>query len=181
MGVSIETLVLTGVDIVPALLLLLICLTAFPVAADDASHRASAERFLKLANAERMTQPVYDEVSRALHGHFAQAGGSMRQEKLLRSYQQRARAEVDKHLAWPVIKDELVDVYLPLFSEAEFNALSEFYESGVGRKLLENLPQLTEGSMEVVRSRTRDLISPQIDAMLVEMAGELEPRQGGLR
>ena len=181
MDVSIESLVLTGVDIVPAFLLLLICLVVRPALADEASHRASAERFLKLANAERMTQPVYDEVSRALNAHFAQAGGSLRQEKLLRRYQQRAKAEVHRHLGWPVIKDELIDVYLPLFTEDEFNELSEFYESGAGRKLLENLPQLSEGSMRIVRTRTREQISPQIDTMLVEMAQEIEPRPGPLR
>ncbi len=164
-----------------ACLLLLIYLMVHPALADDASHRASAERFLKLANAERMTQPVYDEVSRALHVHFAQAGGSMHQEKLLRRYQQRARAEVDRYLAWPVIKHELIDVYLPLFSEAEFEELSRFYESGVGRKLLENLPQLTESSMHIVRTRTREQVSPVIDAMLLEMAQEIEPRRGPLR
>ena len=162
----------------PALLLLWVCLLAQTASAAEASHRASAERFLKLANAERMTQPVYDEVSRAIHAHFAQLGGSMRQEKLLRRYQQSAREVVDEQLAWPVIKEELVDVYLPLFSEQEFDQLSAFYESGPGRKLLEHLPALTEGSMAIVRSRTREVISPQIDAMLVEMGQQIEPRRG---
>lgn len=165
----------------PALLLLLICLMARPALADEASHRASAERFLKLANAERMTQPVYDEVSRAVHAHFTQLGGSMHQEKLLRRYQQRAREAVDAQLAWPLIRNELVDVYLPLFTEQEFDELSAFYASGPGRKLLENLPELSEGSMEIVRRRTREIISPQIDAMLVEMGQQIETRQGGLR
>ena len=66
--------------------------------ADEASHRASAERFLKLANADEMTAPVYQQVSRMLTAQFSQMGGSMQYESILRTYQERAKAKLDEVL-----------------------------------------------------------------------------------
>src|SRR5690554_1693101 len=95
----------------------LACLIISPLAgADQASHRASAERFLKLANAEGMTAPVYSQIEQLLTACFAQMGGSMQYESILRDYRQRARAMLDEQLSWEAIREELVDLYLPVFS-----------------------------------------------------------------
>lgn len=151
------------------------------VMADDASHRASAERFLKLANAQGMTAPVYDQVTRLINAQFAQLGGSLQYESVLRSYQQQAREVLDRELAWEAIRDELVELYLPLFSEAEFEQLIEFYQSPAGRKLMQHLPQLTRESMAVSHARVEERVEPRIQQLLGQMAEEIEARQQDLR
>jgi hypothetical protein len=148
--------------------------------ADEASHRASAERFLRLANAEGMTTPVYNQVERLITAHFSQMGGSMQYESVLRRYQQQARRMLDQELAWDAIRDELVDLYLPLFSEEEFEQLAQFYQSPAGRKLMKNLPQLTRESMAISSVRVKERIEPEIQALLGEMTEEVEARQQGL-
>lgn len=151
------------------------------VQANEASHRASAERFLKLANADEMTAPVCQQVSRMLTTQFSQMGGSMQYESILRQYQQRARVVLDETLAWDVIRDELIDLYLPLFSEDEFEQLADFYQSDVGRKLMEHLPDLTRDSMAISRARVEDKVGPQIQALIEQMSAEIEEQQAGLR
>ena len=157
--------------------LLIACCWSSLAFADTVSHRASAERFLKLANAEGMSAPVYQQVERLMTAQFAQMGGSMQYEHLLRDYQQRARAVVDEAMAWEAMKDELIDLYLPLFSEAEFDQLSDFYESEVGSKLMQHLPQLTRDSMAVSHRRVEEQVGPQIQVLVDEMAVEIEERQ----
>ena len=51
---------------------LMVCCLLFAslAGADEVSHRASAERFLKLANAEGMTAPVYTQVEQLLTARF---------------------------------------------------------------------------------------------------------------
>ena len=66
-----------------------------PAMADEASHRASAERFLRLANAEGMTAPVYAQVSRLINAQFSQLGGSLQYEAV-----RLARACGPAHAAW---------------------------------------------------------------------------------
>jgi hypothetical protein len=151
------------------------------VMADEASHRASAVRFLKLANAESMTTPVYDQVERLITAHFSQMGGSMQYESVLRRYQQQARQMLDQELAWDALRDELVDLYLPLFSEEEFEQLAQFYQSPAGRKLMKHLPLLTRESMAISSVRVKERIEPGIQGLLGQMTEEIEARQQGLR
>ena len=152
-----------------------------PVSADEASHRASAERFLKLANAEGMTGPVYDQVSRLITAQFSQMGGSMQYESILRKYQQQARAILDEELAWAAIRDELIDLYVPVFSEEEFNQLSEFYQSEIGSKLMTHLPELTRESMAITSERVDEQLAPRIQELVNAMGEAVEAQQAGLR
>lgn len=163
------------------LLALTLCclLIPTPVPADEASHRAAAERFLKLAKADSMTAPLYSQTEQLLTAHFTQMGGSMQYEAILRDYRERARRLLDEQLSWEAIRDELVELYLPVFSEQEFDELSLFYESAAGSKLLEHLPELTRGSMAVARERVEQVLAPQLEQLVEDMADEVETQQLG--
>ena len=163
------------------LLALMLCclLIPTPVLADEVSHRAAAERFLKLAKADSMTAPLYSQTEQLLTAHFTQMGGSMQYEAILRDYRERARRLLDEQLSWEAIRDELVELYLPVFSEQEFNELSEFYESDAGSKLLEHLPELTRGSMAIARERVEQILAPQLEQLVEDMADEVETQQLG--
>ncbi len=171
------------IHLLPLLCWALVGVSGFvvPAAADEVSHRASAERFLKLANAEGMTAPVYDQVARLITAQFSQMGGSMQYEPVLRHYQQQARQVLDRELAWEAIRGDLVDLYLPLFSEDEFEQLAQFYQSPAGRKLMKHLPQLTRDSMAVSRTRVETLVEPEIQTLLEQMMKDIEARQQRLR
>src|SRR5690554_6354878 len=135
-------------------LLLLCCLSMSSVAlASEAGHRAAAERFLKLARAQSMTAFFYVQTDQLLVTRFAQMGGSMQHETMLRKYQERPRTLLDRQLAWEGIRDELIELYLPVFSEQEFEELARPYDSEAGNNLLEHLPELTRGSMPMNMER----------------------------
>lgn len=158
--------------------LLTLCLLLSPVAiADEASHRAAAERFLKLANAEGMTAPVYRQTEQLLTARFTQLGGTTQDESILRDYRQRARALLDAQLSWDAIRGELAQLYMPVFSEQEFEQLALFYQSPAGSKLLQHLPELTRNSMAIARERVEQVIAPQLEKLVEDMAAEVEQRQ----
>ena len=159
--------------------LTLYLLLSSTVSADETSHRAAAERFLILANAQSMSAPVYSQTEQVLTARFAQMGGSMQYEPVLRDYRQRARALLDEQLRWEAIRDELVELYLPVFTEQEFNELSAFYQSPAGSKLLQHLPELTRASIAVTRERVEQVIAPQLEQLVEEMAAQVEQRQRG--
>ena len=158
-------------------LMLCYMLLAPLVSADEVSHRASAERFLKLANAEGMTAPVYSQVEQLLTARFAQMGGSMQYESVLRDYRKRARSMLDEQLSWIALRDELIDLYLPVFSEEEFEQLALFYRSPAGSKLLQHLPELTRASMAITSERIEQRIAPQLEQLVEDMTEEVERRQ----
>lgn len=148
---------------------------------DERSHRASAERFLKLANAEGMTAPIYAQVDQLLDLRFAQMGGSMQQKSVLHEHRQQAHEILDRQLSWPALRDALIDLYLPVFTEQEFEQLAVFYRSPAGSKLLQHLPELTQGSLAITRERVEQDIAPQLDQLVEHMAQEVERHQQGER
>ena len=163
------------------LLALTLCYLLIPslALADEAAHRAAAERFLKLANADSMTAPLYTQTEQLLTAHFTQMGGSMQYEAILRDYRERASRLLDEQLSWGAIRDELVELYLPVFSEQEFDELSLFYESAAGSKLLQHLPELTRGSMAIARERVEQVLGPQLEQLVEEMDNEVQAQQLG--
>lgn len=160
--------------------LTLCCLLLSPQAqADEAAHRAAAERFLKLANADSMTASLFTQTEQLMTARFAQMGGSMQYEPILRDYRQRAQTLLDEQLSWEAMREELVNLYLPVFTEQEFDELSTFYRSPAGSKLLQHLPELTRGSMAIARTRVEQIIAPQLEQLVEEMGKEVEERQLG--
>src|SRR5690606_41224175 len=105
--------------------------------------------------------------------------GFMLPDSLLRVYGERARARSARQLARVAIRHELIELYLPVFPEQEFEELALFYESEVGGKLLEHLPELTRGSMAIARERVEGVLAPQLEQLVEEMGRELELRQLG--
>lgn len=150
---------------------------ASAAAADEASHRASAERFLKLAKAESMTNTVYEQVDDLMAAQFARMGGSMQTEHVLREYQDKARLELDKELTWDAMRDEMIALYTSVFTERELDQLSEFYESRVGTKLMVYLPELTRESMAVTRERVQGRVAPRIEVLIDQMEEAIMAKQ----
>ncbi|KKN95931.1 hypothetical protein LCGC14_0171660 [marine sediment metagenome] len=166
-----------------AFVLLVTCcfLLTSPAFADEASHRASAERFLKLAKAEGMTAPVYEQVGRMLTAQFSQMGGSMQYESILRKHQQEAKSILDEELSWEAMREEMIDLYVAVFTEEELDKLSAFYRSEVGTKLMTYLPDLTKRSMAITQTRLEDTLAPRIEALVENMGEEIEAQQASLR
>ena len=108
--------------------------------ADAASHAANAERFLKLAHADKLTVPVYGQVQQMFAQRFEQSGAPADKKAALESYQAKANTALDKAVGWDKLKPELVKIYTTNFTEPELKDLIAFYESPLGKKVLEKMP-----------------------------------------
>lgn len=151
---------------------LLFCI-ATPILADANSHAAEARRFLELTRVDRLTVPAYAQVRQMFAQRFAQAGGSEAQKTVLERYQAKANAALDKAVNWDKLGPELVPMYTDAFTEAELKQLVAFYQTPLGRKLLERMPQLMAMSAQHTQERLRT-VAPEVDRLLGEMSNELK-------
>ena len=101
---------------------------------DSASQ---AEQFLKLVHADKLTVPVYAQVQQMLAQRFAQAKAPESKKAVLERYQAKANAELDRAIGWDKIKPELIRLYTTNFTESELKDLNAFYQSPLGKKVLE--------------------------------------------
>ncbi|UVE19107.1 DUF2059 domain-containing protein [Pseudomonas sp. LS44] len=145
------------------------------VFADAASHAANAERFLKLAHADKLTVPVYSQVQRMFAQRFAQTQAPESKKALLESYQAKANAALDKAIGWNQIKPDMVKLYTSNFSEQELKDLLAFYESPLGKKMLAKMPELTEKSAQMTQGKLEAAV-PEVNKLLADMTTQLAPK-----
>ncbi|MES2818051.1 MAG: DUF2059 domain-containing protein [Pseudomonadota bacterium] len=146
--------------------------------ADAGSHAADAERFLKLAHADKLAVPVYAQVQQMFAQRFAQAQGSPDKQALLESYQAKANASLDKAVGWDKLQPDMVKLYTSNFSEQEVKDLIAFYQSPLGKKVLEKMPALTEQSAKLTQAKLEAAV-PEVNKLLADMTAELQPKPNG--
>ena len=152
---------------------LLVC-AAGPVMADAKSHAADAEKFLILAHADKLAVPVFAQVQQMFAQRFAQANVPESKKALLETYQAKANAALESALGWDKIKPDLVKLYTSNFSEAELKGLIEFYQSPLGKKVMEKMPALSAESAQMTQGRLEKAV-PEVNKLLAEMMEKVAP------
>lgn len=153
-----------------------LALSSVQASADSSSHAAEAERFLQLANADRLTVPVYAQVQQMFAQRFAETQAPESKKASLERYQSKADAELDKAIGWDKLKPELVAIYTAEFSEQELGQLNEFYESALGKKMLAKLPELNARSAQLTQAKLESAV-PQVNKLLADMTAELDTQK----
>lgn len=149
--------------------LLAVSSTAF---ADASSHAAQAERFLELTRADKLATPVYAQVQQMFAQRFAEAQAPADKKALLESYQAKANAELNRAIGWDKLKPDMIKLYTSTFSEAELKDMMAFYQSPVGRKVLEKMPMLAGQSVQISQTRLQSAV-PEVNKLLEQMSVEL--------
>jgi len=144
------------------------------VFADAASHAASAETFLKLAHADKLGTPVYMQVQQMFAQRFEQTKAPAAKKALLETYQAKANTALDQAIGWDKLKPDMVKLYTANFSESELNDLVKFYQSPLGKKVLEKMPQLTQQSAQMTQAKLESAV-PVVNKLLEDMTAQLVP------
>lgn len=151
----------------------LLLVASGPVFADAASHAAQAERFLELTRADKLTMPVYAQVQQMFAQRFAEAQAPQSQRAVLEGYQAKANAALDRAIGWDKLEPDMVRLYTSNFSETELKELMAFYQSPLGRKVLEKMPTLAAQSVQISQARLQPAV-PEVNKLLSEMSAELQ-------
>ncbi|WP_145255606.1 DUF2059 domain-containing protein [Pseudomonas sp. DE0157] len=147
------------------------------VLAATASHNAAAEKFLTLANADKLGTPVYMQVQQMFAQRFAQTKAPASKQPVLESYQAKANAALDNAIGWNKLKPKMVDLYTQTFTEQELKDLVKFYESPLGRKVLREMPKVTQQSAQLTQ-QTLEPAVPVVNKLLEDMTKQLDPNYG---
>ena len=144
------------------------------VFADTASHNASAEAFLMMAHADKLGTPVYMQVQQMFSQRFAQAQAPDSKKAVLESYQAKANAALDQAIGWNKLKPDMIKLYTSNFSETELRDLVKFYQSPLGKKVLEKMPQVTQQSAQLTQQKLESAV-PVVNKLLADMTAEITP------
>ena len=155
--------------------LILTCGSA-QVLADAKSHAADAERFLLLARADTLAVPVYAQVQQMFAQRFAESNAPQSEKAVLETYQAQANAALEQAVGWDKLKPDMVKLYTSNFDEQEMKDLIRFYESPLGKKVLEKMPTLTAQSAQLTQGKL-EVAVPKVNQLLAEMTTKLTPKK----
>ncbi|MBU1282999.1 MAG: DUF2059 domain-containing protein [Gammaproteobacteria bacterium] len=155
--------------------LILTCGSA-QVLADAKSHAADAERFLLLARADKLAVPVYAQVQQMFAQRFVESNAPQSEKAVLETYQAQANAALEQSVGWDKLKPDMVKLYTSNFDEQEMKDLIRFYESPLGKKVLEKMPTLTAQSAQLTQGKLEAAV-PKVNQLLAEMTTKLTPKK----
>jgi len=155
------------------ILLLALLLPQTTALADDASHRAAAEKLMHVMIAKTMLDSMYAQVDRIFLSMAKQAGITAEHQPLLKTYLEKLNSMLKAEMGWEKIQKPMVDIYIKHYTEQEINGLRKFYESPLGRKLLAKMPQVLQESMRVSQNMMGGFI-PKIKAMIKQMDADIK-------
>lgn len=143
--------------------LLSVCLvTAVARAAEPSpagSHYKAAEKMLTLMDMETVLRRSIDEMLKA---QIAQNPGIAPFETVMRRF-------LMKHMSWESLKADTIQIYMTEFTEKELDAMNQFYQTEVGRKMVEKMPTLMGKGAEIGARRVQENM-PELQAAMAEEA-----------
>ncbi|MBI4006535.1 MAG: DUF2059 domain-containing protein [Gammaproteobacteria bacterium] len=140
--------------------------------ADDVTHRQTAEELLVTSKADEIVNTMYDQIQTIFINMADKMNMPSERKSITEKYMQRLN-QLMLNEYWPGMKDQLINVYIALYTEEEMSELIAFYKSPIGQKYINTTPKLMRESLEISQNQMKDLM-PKIRSLSQEMAAELK-------
>ena len=113
----------------------------------DPEIAAAAKRLLTVMKVKEQMAPALDSVTQMQDAMLQQQGLTEEQKKIALETMEASLSEVRKVMAWETIEPMFVRIYSGIFTAAELNRLSDFFESADGQVFVEKQPAIQAATM----------------------------------
>ncbi|HNR29860.1 MAG TPA: DUF2059 domain-containing protein [Candidatus Hydrogenedentes bacterium] len=141
-----------------ALILGLALVSASVIAAID-THRDAANQVAGLLHMDRLIEQSYEQTIDA----------QIIANPDLKPYRELLLDFFRRHMNWDALKEDLLDLYVESFSEAELHDLIAFYSTDTGQKAVLVMPDLLRRGAELGVQRVQEHL-PELENLLHERA-----------
>ena len=129
--------------------------------ADEASHRKAAESLLALMDMENLLNKSVDQM----------LAMQVQQNPALGQFQPQMKEFLNKYMSWTSLKDDMTKIYTSEFSESELNELNKFYQTPLGKKMIQKMPALMAKGAEIGQKRVQEHL-PELEAAITAAGGK---------
>lgn len=143
--------------------------------ADEAAARTAAvEDLLKAMHADEMMTNILAKQREAMTKMLPSLMPKDMPPAAVAQAQQMMPKVMDvvyKQLTWESLKPDMMQIYAEVFTESEIKEITAFYQSPIGQKLIEKMPELTTKSMQLMQKRMVTIM-PELQKSIAETAKE---------
>lgn len=116
--------------------------------ADEASQRKAALKLLEVTNSQKILDQMMASMEQMMTSQFKAMNLPPEGREAAEEARKESLAMLRDILSWEQMRDLYVDIYSEVFTEGELNQLVEFYQSPLGARLLEKMPEVMQKSMQ---------------------------------
>lgn len=159
------------------MVILLIASLASTAHADQASHRQAVLKLLEVTNARQMQDQMIVQINNMVEKQFDALDLDANGQEAARKVKKDMAGWLSELLTWDAMKEVYVDIYMDVFTEDEIKEMTAFYQSPLGRKMLQKMPLL----LQTTFARTQEMIQkkmPDIQKRLESYTSDLESKYG---
>lgn len=150
-------------------LLLVLALVALPLMAAEPTD-ADIDRLLKASRAESLLAAILPQMEavqqQEFDKHFAGKEMTEEQKAEVARIQAKTNEIVRKALSWEQMRPVYLEVYKKTYTRDDVRAITKFYESPAGKRMLDKNPALMQNIMSAVQQK--------MVPMLEELQGEIK-------
>lgn len=157
-------------------LLLCFVLTCSTAYSGVKEHRQLAEELIKITDGDTVMEKMKAQVSMIFEQITSQMNVQEADKPKLEKYTARFQTILKEDMAWDKLKDQYIDLYISVFTEEETKGLVDFYNSELGKKVTEKMPDLMQQSMTVARTYMQTVV-PKLEELTEEMRKEFAPAE----
>jgi len=154
-------------------ILCFVSLFAFNAHADERSSKESVEQLMELTETSKMMDAMQGQISAMFDGMSAQIGISEEERPAFESYMQKVAKLMEKDMGWETFKEPMIKIYLKHFTEEEVKGLISFYQTEVGKSMIEKMPLIMQDSILMSQDLMKGIM-PKIQALAVELQKDIE-------
>ncbi len=136
------------------------------------SHKAAALKLLNVTQTAELLEQTTTQMTRMFSAMSQRPDITAAQKKIIKTYEQKATDLLKTELTWNKLENEFVDLYTEVYTEPELTELTRFYETPVGKKMLEKTPELMARSMQISQQHVQLLI-PKMQQLMMQMGKDL--------
>lgn len=143
-----------------------ICCCPIALCASSSSHMEAAEKLTEIAGGKKTYDRVVEELMKIM----------LPDNPELKEFNKVFRKIFFKYLSYDQMKGDVAQLYVELFSEDEIQELINFYETAIGKKLLQQTPTLARRSVEFSQQRVAKAL-PKIQEEIREELEKIQQQQ----
>ena len=126
---------------------------AYPGFADEVTKKVSTEKLLKLLKIDVQMEAM---VGNMRESAAAQLDSQSFPEDLKVKFKKVINKQfelINNEIGWKNVSGDYISLYMEMFTEDEIKQLSTFYQTDLGQKLVDKMPELFARGMEIGQKR----------------------------
>lgn len=158
-------------------LVILFLLVPLKLSAAQNTEQALVQELLQIMDVDSTLDAVYVQMDSMMTNMSKELEVSESERAIFDEYYQSINDLMKEEMSWKKLEPTIVTIYSEQFTEAEVEAMIDFYKTEHGKSILKKMPTVTTESMVMTQSLMQQVI-PKVQKLTIKLKQDLKAHRG---